>query len=518
MNEVLALVPLSLIGVWRWSMWIMRRIGGSFYRPLKPQWPAHIPLPTVSVVVPVYNEDIKVFKTALESWVANGVSEIVAVIDHTNIAHQILFERMSSAQKHTRFKLIVTRKPGKRPALADGCEVARGEIIALVDSDTIWSPDVAKHVMPYFLKPNMGGVSAQQRVYKPKTLAQVLFDMVLWTRYNEELPFLLGMGKVINTLSGRTAFYRREALLEREHQNLHHLTHEFFGKGRSVSGDDKRLTHLVMEQGWYTDFARNAIVYTPGMEDMRTFFKQRLRWTRNSWRADSRAFKRKWIFKHPALAIHNLDRFLQPFFMLLGPIVLIISIAQQLWLVVGVIIGWWFGSRLIKLSGYFIQSPSKIIFLPAYIIFSYVNTVLKIYALITIFEQGWITRWDASRMKRQKKFNLARGVVGTLAVIGLMVWFAHAFTLTVFRNAHDLRAGRVTNNPVTLAAVYQPVQPSPKKGGSQLGVDNLNEYAVQPGDSLSSISESTHTDLNLLIYRNGLNRKSVLHPGDIIYY
>ena len=67
MNEVLALVPLSLIGVWRWSMWLTRRIGGSFYRPLKAQWPAHIPLPSVSVVVPVYNEDIDIFKTALQS-------------------------------------------------------------------------------------------------------------------------------------------------------------------------------------------------------------------------------------------------------------------------------------------------------------------------------------------------------------------------------------------------------------------------------------------------------------------
>ena len=46
---------------------------------------------------------------------------------------------------------------------------------------------------------------------------------------------------------------------------------------------------------------------------MKSFLKQRLRWTRNSWRADSRAFQRGWIFRHPALAFFNLDRFVQTF-------------------------------------------------------------------------------------------------------------------------------------------------------------------------------------------------------------
>ena len=268
-------VPLGLIGLWRWSFWLVRRIGAAAYRPNVKPWPEGEKFLKVSVVTPVYNEDPDVFDQAVRSWQRNGVHEIVAVIDKSNIKHIMRCQReyVDDPTSATKFRLIVTPKPGKRAALCDGIELATGELIALVDSDTIWDDDVLVKTIPHFQNPRIGAATLAQRISNPDTVANVLFDMLLWSRYKEEVPFLLGMGRVFNTLSGRTAFYRREALLDPNTDNMHDLRHEFFFGARAISGDDKRLSHLVIRQGWETAYVRGPVVYTPGLGSMKAFFK-----------------------------------------------------------------------------------------------------------------------------------------------------------------------------------------------------------------------------------------------------
>ena len=84
------------------------------------------------------------FDQAVRSWQRNGVHEIVAVIDKSNIKHIMRCQReyVDDPSSATKFRLVVTPKPGKRAALCDGIELATGELIALVDSDTIWDDDV----------------------------------------------------------------------------------------------------------------------------------------------------------------------------------------------------------------------------------------------------------------------------------------------------------------------------------------------------------------------------------------
>ena len=56
-----------MLGLIRWSFWLVRRIPAALYRPVRNDF--RLPM---SVVVPVYQEDPVVFATAIESWLANG--------------------------------------------------------------------------------------------------------------------------------------------------------------------------------------------------------------------------------------------------------------------------------------------------------------------------------------------------------------------------------------------------------------------------------------------------------------
>ena len=63
--------PLGVLGLVRWSFWLVRRVPAVLYRPIPDG-----PLLSMTIVVPVYQEDPKVLATAIESWLRNAVFEL----------------------------------------------------------------------------------------------------------------------------------------------------------------------------------------------------------------------------------------------------------------------------------------------------------------------------------------------------------------------------------------------------------------------------------------------------------
>ncbi len=515
-------VPLGLIGLWRWSFWLVRRIGAAAYRPNVKPWPEGEKFLKVSVVTPVYNEDPDVFDEAVRSWQRNGVHEIVAVIDKSNIKHIMRCQReyVDDPTSSTKFRLIVTPKPGKRAALCDGIELATGELIALVDSDTIWDDDVLVKTIPHFQNPRIGAATLAQRISNPDTVANVLFDMLLWSRYKEEVPFLLGMGRVFNTLSGRTAFYRREALLDPNTDNMHDLRHEFFFGARAISGDDKRLSHLVIRQGWETAYVRGPVVYTPGLGSIKAFFKQRLRWTRNSWRADLRAVAQGWVWAHPALALFMIDRFALPFLMLIGPVVFAISLMDGQYTFAGILLAWWLTSRFVRVFGYFRMHPSRIKYLPAYTLYSYVNSALKIYALGTLRENSWATRWSQKReakTRSRKSVTLFEGVAMILISGFILTHIALSFRSQV---GADVQAQPTYSRAALQADIekFEGDQATPPGPTEMVDQSEIGTYVVKAGDTPQSIVAKLGTDRDTLKRINNIRDLDRISVGQELHY
>ena len=368
--------PLGVLGLFRWACWLVRRVPAVLYKPVVNDFRT-----SISIAVPVYQEDPIIFETAIQSWLTNNVEEVILVIDQSDKVCQEIASRYPVT-------VVITDVPGKRDALVKGWNAASTELVALVDSDTIWAPDVAAEVCKPFADPRMGGVGTRQSVYGSTGLLARLTDMFLDHRYFDENASQSLLGKAVSCLSGRTAVYRRSVLMEIQQE---FMTETFWGVP-CLSGDDKRLTTLTLERGFLTYMQRTAQVWSTFPDSPRVFRKQRLRWARNTWRSDLRALSRRWVWRHKFLAYTMIDKALSGFTVLLGPIFMVIALVSQNWIFAAVLALWWQISRSAKLLPHLYRRPSSFFFIPAYVVFSWVMAIIKIHALMTIRKQRWLTR------------------------------------------------------------------------------------------------------------------------------
>ncbi|MEJ3746564.1 glycosyltransferase [Actinomycetes bacterium KLBMP 9797] len=377
LSDWLYYLPIATIGMVRWLGWLVRRIPAAFYRPVHNGHREDL-----TVVVPVYQEDPRIFGYAIESWLRNKVTEIILVIDASDRTCQDIAARYPVS-------VIITDVPGKRAALRLGWEAASTPLVALVDSDTIWADDVAERVCMPFADPVVGGVSTRQNVYNPVGFLQRVNDMYLDYRYFDENAAQTVMGRAISCLSGRTAVYRRQLLIEVADD---FMAEEFLGVP-CMSGDDKCLTSQILKRGHRTVLQRTARVWSTFPGSPRTFFKQRLRWSRNTWRSDIRAlFLDRWAWRHPFLTYTMLDKAIGCFTLLASPVFMTIAIVRQDWFFVGLLALWWWLSRAVKMLPHLRRRPSSFFLIPPFVLLSFWMAGIRIVALCTIRKQRWLTR------------------------------------------------------------------------------------------------------------------------------
>jgi len=497
-------VPLGIIGIWRWSVWLIRKIVSLFY-----QTPIGNFSGTLAIITPVYNEDPLFFKKALQSWAQNKPDEIIAIIDYSDETSLEIFSNFS--QKHPEAKLIVTKKPGKRPALADGIRAAKSEIVALVDSDTVWDKNIKNHLLGPFSESLVGGITMRQDVLETDTLSRKIFKFHLDNRYLIEYPFLATVSDALACLSGRTALYRKSAIIN----SLDDLVNETFLGKKVISGDDKSLTHLMQKNGWKSKYLRDAIVRTPGSPNMLLLFKQQLRWARNASRSDTKLIFQKWLWKeHKALALYLLDKFIQPFTLLISVAYFFSSLFYGIWQAALLIFAWWMISRAIKMYPHLKEKPSDILILPLYIPITFLTALIRIYAFISMDEQGWITRWDKTRLARLQLKHMLSSLAATAAIITGIFFAVGAYrevklTEPIKRNlpGYEKVTGKEKSNiftPQLARADNQELSQKKELLLEKANPDPFGYYVIKSGDTYESLLKKFNLDqtANLLDPKN----------------
>jgi cellulose synthase/poly-beta-1,6-N-acetylglucosamine synthase-like glycosyltransferase len=378
---------IGTVGLWRWTMWLFKRIPAMFYRPITNDYDC-----TATVVVAVFNENPVLFRHAIESWIANHPDRIIVVIDLADSSGVCQAVAREYAQVETLFGPV----PGKRAALAAGVDACSTDLVVLADSDVVWAPDVLRKLKMPFANPKIGGVGSRAFMMpsngaKP-TRWERLADAFLDLRYSAEVPATTLLSCAVGCLSGRTSAYRTKLL-----QGLKEpfLNETFLGK-QCISGDDKCYTYLVLKSGYHTWCQLNAHVYSTFRPDFTGFVQQRIRWTRNSFRSELRALGQGWLWRYPYLALVTLDKNIGLVTQLNGPVIFILAaIHGNPWLMLALVV-WWHFTRAVKISAHLFRRPRDWLLLPLFIGTSFFLSLMKFYAFFTMNQQGWITRSGAT--------------------------------------------------------------------------------------------------------------------------
>ncbi|MEY7850764.1 glycosyltransferase [Natrarchaeobius sp. A-rgal3] len=417
----LAYLPLALVGIWRWSVWVAKVIVARQYEPFDDE----IPDVSVSVVVPVYRADPDDFMETVRTWLESDPHEIIAVIDEGD--EEIIRRYYALAEDHGTLTCIVTPKNGKRPALRDGVKRASGDLIALVDDDVKWREDTMAEFCKPFADPDVGAVSPKQVVQDQSTLPQKLYEVQMRLQFAIDYPALSWASRSLSCVSGRTAVYRQEAL-EPVIDGL--VCETFFGK-EVISGDDKFLTRAVQADGWDAVYQSTSVIDIGAAPGLRTFLSQTVRWTRNTIRSDLMAMYEGWVFRRKGLAYYNFDRFVATFAIIIAPLYFSVSVAAGVYAAALVIFCWWMLSRTVKMYPYITMYWRGFSLVPLYTFGSFAMAPVYLYALFSANTQGWLTRGDDSRFGFDQ---LRRRLVTSLSVgLVFVTLAAYVFLLLTFR-------------------------------------------------------------------------------------
>ncbi|MGC0376104.1 glycosyltransferase family 2 protein [Streptomyces sp. SAI-229] len=374
-------MPLGIAGVFVWGLWLYRAVLSRFAKPVVNDYRT-----TTSVVVPAYREDPDILLDCLDTWLAQNPTEVIIVPDVAD--HEVI--RRLSLVTDPRVRVLAFEHRGKRSALGVGIRAASGEVVVLVDSDTRWEEGLLDAVQMPFADPTVGGVGTQQNVYQRRSSVwRRIADWLVNLRYYDYVP-AMGRAGAVACLSGRTAAYRRAAITP----VLTNLEDEFFLGRRCVAGDDGRLTWLVLASGYKTVHQSSARALSMFPSSFRAFVKQRVRWSRNSYRCYLTALYKGWLWRAPLVTkITVLQILLTPVTMGMALGYLLLSRLELTGRGIALVLIWLLLGRGVRGYSHLRRHPQELLLLPLLaVVVVMISLPIKLYAFLTMNKQGWLTR------------------------------------------------------------------------------------------------------------------------------
>ena len=380
-----------------WALWLVRLVLLRRYHP----WRRPFEVST-SVVIPVVDEPMDLFRDVLNRITAQKPDEIIVVINGPRN------EPMEKLCAELGVSFCWTATPGKRNAVRIGVEQARGEIVVLVDSDTLWTDRTLDELVKPFRDPQIGGVTTRQRILQPERhLLTRWADWLESVRCEYSMPAMSVLGTV-GCLPGRTIAFRRSILVDCMEK---FLSEKFLGVYIEVS-DDRTLTNYTLMAGYKTVYQSSSLVYTDAPTRLRKLVKQQYRWARGSQYNSLRMMG--WMMKEARfLAIFYAIDILVPFVLLgtfagwveafiahrSGPkmyssITLAGAASERAAVLVGLAVLMSLVSISVRFSRHFAFSPKDLLYLP---VFMAINTVILLPVRLLGFfrcahNAGWGTR------------------------------------------------------------------------------------------------------------------------------
>jgi peptidoglycan/xylan/chitin deacetylase (PgdA/CDA1 family)/glycosyltransferase involved in cell wall biosynthesis len=216
----------------------------------------------VSVVVPAYNEAANIAATVRSLARSDYPAiEVIVVDDGSTDGTADIVEGLGL------LGVFVLRQPnaGKPAALNNGIRYARGDILILVDGDTVFEPDAIGRLIQPLRDPAVGAVSGNTKVANRRGL------LGRWQHLEYVIGFnldrrMFDVGRCMPTVPGAIGAFRRAAV---------HTAGQLSGE---TLAEDTDFTMAVTRAGWRVAYEPSAVAWTEVPATLRQLWRQRYRW------------------------------------------------------------------------------------------------------------------------------------------------------------------------------------------------------------------------------------------------
>lgn len=259
--------------------------------------------PTVSVVVPMFNEGEGITRTLLSLLALDYPREKIdfTVVDDCSsdgsyLWAQLVFEGRPNAQV-----LCNPENIGKRRSINRVVRLSKAEIIVSVDSDVQVDPQALRQLVRRFSRPEIGAVGGRVNISNANENWLTKMQVIKYFFGYEYMKNLERAFHSVMCLSGCLAAYRRNVLLELEPILEQRQVLEVPVK----YGEDRYLTRQIVKAGYETFSTLDAICYTVAPDTLSKYFSQQLRWRRSNLIDFFGGISHAWRL-HPLVAVQYL--------------------------------------------------------------------------------------------------------------------------------------------------------------------------------------------------------------------
>lgn len=216
----------------------------------------------VTVLVPAYNEEAGIEAT-VRSLLASTYRDLqIIVIDDGSTDRTA---DIAESIDDPRLTVLRQQNAGKPGALNTGLGGTVGDIVVMVDADTVFEPDAVYRLIQPLAHPAVGAVSGNTKVGNRRGM------LGRWQHLEYVLGFNLDrrMFEVLEcmpTVPGAIGAFRRDALMS------------IGGVSSDTLAEDTDLTMALWRAGWQVVYEESAVAWTEVPNTLRELWRQRYRW------------------------------------------------------------------------------------------------------------------------------------------------------------------------------------------------------------------------------------------------
>ncbi len=218
----------------------------------------------VSVIIPAFNEAVVVERT-INSVLNSDYKKLEVVAVNDGSTDNTLHVLELCKNKDSRAKVVDKPNSGKAASINLGLQKAKGEIVVIIDADTIFTRKTITKLVSHFSNDEIGAVAGNVKVGNRINWLTKIQSVEYITSQNLDRR-AFGLINAITVVPGAIGAWRKDLVLR------------LGGFATDTLAEDADLTYAILEAGKRVVYEDEALAFTEAPETLNNFIKQRFRW------------------------------------------------------------------------------------------------------------------------------------------------------------------------------------------------------------------------------------------------